>query len=46
MRQFLLIYRVNMNVNTDKVFSEYVLKAMQGIRKSKLPPDNCTVLTM
>ena len=25
-----------MNVNTDRVFSEYVLKAMQGIRKSKL----------
>ena len=28
------------NVNTDSVFSEHVLKAIQGIRNSKLLPDN------
>ena len=28
------------NVNIDRVFSEYVLTAIQGIRNSKLRPDN------
>ena len=32
------------NVNIDSVFSKYVLKAIQGVRKSKLRPDNHTIL--
>ena len=32
------------NVNIDSVFSEHVSKAIQGIRKSKLRPDNHTIL--
>ena len=28
------------DVNIDNVFSKYVLKAFQGIRNSKLRPDN------
>ena len=32
------------NVNIDSVFSEHLLKAIQGIRKSKLRPDNHTIL--
>ena len=32
------------NVNIDSVFSEHVLKAIQSIRKSKLRPDNDTIL--
>ena len=28
------------NVNIESVFSEYVLKAIQGIRNSKLRPNN------
>ena len=31
------------NVNIDSVFSEYVLKAIQGIRNRKLHPDNHTI---
>ena len=31
------------NVNIDNVFSEYVLKAIQGIRNNKLRPDNYTI---
>ena len=31
-------------VNIDNVFSEHVLKAIQSIRKSKLRPDNHTIL--
>ena len=32
------------NVNIDSVFSEHVLKAIKGIRKSKLRPDNRIIL--
>ena len=31
------------NVNIDSVFSEYLLKAIQGIKNSKLRPDNHTI---
>ena len=31
------------NVNIDSVFSEYVLKAIQGIRTNKLRPDHHTI---
>ena len=31
------------NVNIDNFLSEYALKAIQGFRNSKLPPDNHTI---
>ena len=34
------------NVNIDNACSEYVLKAIQGIRNSKLCLDNHTILTI